>query len=763
MSVFAAIARRLFVVSAILLLAACGGGGGGAVSSPSAGDGFTVSATSLSFSAAQNGSLPTGQDIQTSFTNPEAYYVGAAYPPGVPPASWLTITTTGSGSAYTFHFSVNTTGLAPGTYSTTIGLGISRRDGSILAYRNVSVSYTVSLELAVSTTTVAFNGVFGSSAAIGNQTINISGTGLPWTASSDQPWVRLSSTSGTAPGALSVGVDTSALGVGLYAARITLSSSGYPDSTINITLNLARPVLYLSPAVVTLGGNTGRDFSTVPVQISLNTGSNAYSWSASSSSSWLQIGTTSGSASSSAATIHVGPNRSGLTGGTYTEVVSFTATVNGEVITASLPVTFNLDTHRILVPENGVALTSTPALSRLTGSVRVFDNMGLTTGWSASSDQPWLTVTPSGTTNDSLVLTANPAGLTPDTVHYATASLTSSDSTVENTEVVRVGLWVGSATPASTTTINMPYSELEADPIRPYVYLHNGSTNITVYNVYSGAVVTTVSSVGSQLGDMTIANDGSVLYVADYIAKAVVPINLDTGAVGSSWPIDQYVTIPRIAYARANGFRAILANDGRVYNAMNGAQTGTTFVTGAISGYQPLLAASLYGNRFCGLNSGLSPYTITCYSLDYASFGGGRPLVSAGKSGPWNVGSNGRDVALNADGTRAYVAAGAPYSFVVYDPTTTTTTMPVLQYLAANAYPTAIEIRPDGRIYGGAAVLYGPRDVWIYNPDGSLVADYYVSGYARWVLPRMVGVSGDGLRMITQTDDPRLQFTTVGP
>lgn len=141
-------------IAAFLLLTSCGGGGGGSASSSSNGDGFTISAASLSYAAPQNGPLPPDQNIQTSVTHPEAVSAGAAYPAGVAPATWLDVQVTGSGNSWTFHFSVNTTSLAPGTYTTTVGLGIARADTSIIASRLVNISYTVSYDkLAVKLTT----------------------------------------------------------------------------------------------------------------------------------------------------------------------------------------------------------------------------------------------------------------------------------------------------------------------------------------------------------------------------------------------------------------------------------------------------------------------------------------------------------------------------------------------------------------------------------------------------------------------------------
>ena len=129
----------------------------------------------------------------------------------------------------------------------------------------------------------------------------------------------------------------------------------------------------------------------------------------------------------------------------------------------------------------------------------------------------------------------------------------------------------------------------------------------------------------------------------------------------------------------------------------------------------------------------------------------------------FGIGSNGKDVAVNADGTRAYVASGAPYAFSVYDAATSQATLPVVQTLPGFPYPSIVEIAADGRIFAGAFNWYDPIDVWVYDPGGASLATYRIAGYARSLLDRQLKISGDGIRMITLTDDPALTFTTVGP
>ena len=66
----------------------------------------------------------------------------------------------------------------------------------------------------------------------------------------------------------------------------------------------------------------------------------------------------------------------------------FTATVNGDVVVRDVPVEFNLDTHRLIASENGVALVTTPSPTwrRLAHTVSVRSNLGLPVAWNATSD-----------------------------------------------------------------------------------------------------------------------------------------------------------------------------------------------------------------------------------------------------------------------------------------------------------------------------------------------------------------------------------------
>ncbi|TMH81352.1 MAG: hypothetical protein E6H49_07295 [Betaproteobacteria bacterium] len=709
-----------------------------------------ASPNALSFSHVVGSAAPAAQSV-TLAGDPTPWTASANQP-------WIGVTPNSGPGGGTVSVSADPSGLAAGgTYS------------GMITFTSAGNTTTVNVSLSVaapafqtSLDNLSFSGING--AILPSQSLNIgmnNGGAVTWNASAGAGWLVLDRTSGTQSDPLVVSVNPAngPLASGPYSSTVTLTGSfgGSPlNKTINVAMTLTKATLTINPASVTLGGSNGRDLSGVPVQLSLNSGTNLFAWN-STASSFIQRSLSSGNVSATPLTVTLTPSIGVLLSGTYSGSVNFTLQVNGDTVSNNLPVTFNLDSHRLLVDGNGVAFASTPTLSKLTRTLRVRDNLGLAANWTASSDQAWLTVSPSGTTDGDLVLTANPSGLPNDTVNLATVTITSPD--VENTEKVRVGLWVGSTTPTPTIAINTAYAEVAADPIRPYAYLAGTGSDIQIYNVYTGLLVNTITSVAAQVGAMTVSHDGSTLYAVDTTNFKIVPVNLDTRAVGAPW---LPTSLPLfLDYTRANGTELVLSGNGQIFNA----KTGTAYASRFDGGYYGyvVVAAGRGGTRFCTLNTGLSPYSVSCYPVDYTSLNGGQLLVGPEKSGVFGIGSNGKDVAVNADGTRAYVASGAPYAFSVYDAATSQGSMPVVQTLPGFPYPNIVEIAADGRIFAGASNWYDPVDVWVYDPGGAALATYRIAGYAKSLLDRQLKISGDGIRMITLTDDPALTFTTVGP
>ena len=842
----------LVVGLSLLLVISCGGGGGGggSVSGSGTGSGLEVNTNSVSFTANYYGALPSNQPVQVTVTAPDAYYLIAGYPAGMTPPIWLDMSISESVSPFTLNLRITSTSVSPGTHQTTVRVACTRSDNSIIAYRDITVNYTVTNVmsvapqtlnfsyysgsvltpsdqsvsiggqaytwtasanqawvqlgstsgtspstlsvgvdpaglpigihpavltvsdgstsktvditltitdgLTVAPSTLVFSYCLGSSATPAGQSVGINGPSIPWTASVNQGWVQLGSVSGTSPSALSVGVDSTGLAVGTHAAVLTLSY-GSSSKTVPITLTITAPSFSVTPSTIVLGGTSGLDVETQPLQFRLSTGTNSYPWTAtlttSSAGSWLLADATSGMVSASPVSINVDADRGALTGGTHTGNIALTATVNGEVVSIDIPVTLNTSAHKLFVPDNGVALSSTPTLSKLTHTVKVRDTYGLTTtNWNAVSDQSWLSVTTSGTTSDNLVLSADPAGLGSDTVHYAAVTISSPDAGIENTETIRVGFWVGSSDPASVFSDSTAYSEIIADAIRPYAYAHNGGTDIDIYNVYTGAVVDTISNVATHLGPMAKSSDGAFLYALDLANLQIVAVNLDTLAVGSGWDLGTgAMTYARIAYARPKGAGVLLVGNGWAYDATNGTRHTQDSFYGSAN-----IAPNLNGDVMILQQLGSSGHDLYRFSLDYSTFGPQQLFITLEQSSYETA--NATDVAVSDDGSRVYTACGGFYEFRIYDADTLT----LDQSLPAAAYPNNAEVGRNGLFYGGIFSWYGPTDIWVYDSSNAFQSSYYASGYAKNILERQLKVSADGLRIILLTTDPTIQFIT-GP
>jgi len=936
----------------VALLSGCGGGSGGGT-----GSGLSVSPTTLNFAAEYSASAPPAQYIDVTISNTNAVAIVAGYAAGTVVPSWMSLSLLGSGANWQVKATITSTSLTPGTYHATVRIGIVNSSSALIAYRDVQVTYVVSVHLGVSSSSLNFSYAIGSPSGPANQLVNITGAGINWTASADQAWVTLGTSSGIAPGSMAIIVDPTGLAAGTYNATVTISDTGSSDTAtvnvmltvsspafslssasltfngvsggtvapqnvsiavnngdtvswtavpgsawlsatpsgttpgtvvvgvdssvgplaagtynstvslsgtsggqplnttinvqftvtdpvftvnqstftfsgingatlsaqtlniavdngdniswtavaadgwlklgktsgtttpdtlgisvdpsvgpltagsysstvtltgtsngvamnkvVNVNLSLAKPTINITQSSILLGGSDGTSTSTQPLDFSINTGGNAYPWTLTlddGSGSWLIADSTSGTVSSTGATANLDANRSTVSGGSYAGTATVSVTVNGDVVTSSaIPVTLNVAAHKLFIADDGVALASMPTVSRLSQTLQVEENLGGAVSWSASSDQAWLSVTSSGTTPGNLTLTADPTGLTADTLYLATVTVSSSNPVIENTQTVRVGFWVGSSDPNATDSVSASFTEAVADPIRPYVYVNNGGTDITVYNVHTATVVTTISTVASTLGDMVTSSDGSTLWAVDTTNFEIVPVDLDTFSVGTAWSSTSLASATRLGYARPGGHGMVLVGaNGRLHDAGTGAELSQTFVP--TSGE---LAVSRASNLLCGLG--------WCSDLGYDELGN---AATVGASKTASAGSNCHDVAVNADGTRAYFACGSPYQFSVFD-TTTASPMTQLTPLTGGAYPGNIEIGSNDLIFGGRYPYSSTPDIWVYNSAGVEQATYDLTS---WIYDRQLVVSGDSLRMIVLTGaystTPYVEFVTVGP
>lgn len=673
---------------------------------------------------------------------------------------WVVLGSSAGSGPSNVSVGVNPEGLAPGTYTSTVTVTENDTNRTITTALTFTITAPV---LSLDVANLDFAGINGST--IDPQSANITmnnGDPLTWIATTSADWIVLGAASSTSPSALTIGVDPSItpLASGSYSGTVTVTgtSGGITVSdTLTVSLNLTQAQLSVSSPLVTLGGTYGLDFSNTAITTSLNTGVNTYPWTAvlNSSPNWLLTDKTS-DVSVNGDTIVLDANRAGMVEGVHAGSISITTQVNGDTLTTSVQVNLNLSAHELVPSDVGLAFTSTPTTSLLAATIAVSDTYGFVdTAWSASSDQSWLSVTGSGTTADTLSVTADPAGLATDTVHYAVITLTSSDSSIENSPIIRVALWNGLTDPSSVSTA-VAYSQVQTDPVRPYAYVHSGGANITVLNIYTGAVVTTWNSIGSTLGAMAISDDGSYLYVVDTANANVAIVNLDSGLVSKTFNVG--TSTPLLTFVRPAGHPTLIAGDGQTYDSLTGNALGAlTSITGRA------VATSADGKNLCALNIGISPWSLTCHVLGYSSLGAGAVISRSSLSrtgsggGMPTVGSNGRDVAVNADGSRVYVASGAPYNFTVLRGSDLT----YISSWVGTHYPNNVETSPNGNLVGAASSWYGPDDLWVYDQTGTELSRTYQSGSGQSILDRQVRISGDSKRIVVLTDDPILKIISM--
>jgi len=725
------------------VLSACGGGGGaGPVAQPNGA--FTISANAMTFSARENGADPGSQTLTIQVTGPNAAYVGAAYTTGQTPASWLGFSITGSGTTWELVLSIKSTALTPGTYTSTFEVGTASSSGTILQYQSVTVTYTVAAEVAITTQPYSGTFTYGDSTISSSVAVGVSAPGLQWTSSSDSSWIMVPAGRQSGTGTLQAIVNVASLSPGTYQGHVTVTDAADPTdvATLAFSVTVQPPTLTVTQTSVVLGGADGLSTGTPQnITFSLSTDTAAHPFAVTvqtnSGGSWLTSNVTSGTVSGAGTTIQVSGNRTGLVGGTYSGSVEISATVGDMVLTGQVPVTFNAEANRIVVGASGVGFSSSPAGSVLTRDVTVFSTLGLTdTPWQASSDQSWLTVTSSGFTGGAITLTASTSGLSMDTPHFATVTVTSPDASVENQQTIRVGIYVSSTAPASISqTVDEQY--VATSPVEPIAFVSNEGTDVTGYNVYTGAIDRTFTGVVATAGPMVVSGDGQYLFVYDETNRQVTELDAATGSVLQQFPSPAF-SGSVVGYMRPNGYPMLITPSAQEYDLT----TGTEYDNAVLGGLTDSVSLEASPD-----NSKLVNDSGAVFSIVRSALNGGELNVSL-LFGTSTVQGAAGQACFSADGQKVYTASGAPYNFYA----TSVVTELAAQVLPGEAYPDAISCVWNGLVVGGADAYYNATDVFVYyGPTGAQLAllDSSSLGGNRSLLPRGLAVSADGTRMVT--------------
>ncbi|MFA9219343.1 MAG: hypothetical protein ACEQSK_19870, partial [Sphingomonadaceae bacterium] len=490
------------------------------------------------------------------------------------------------------------------------------------------------------------------------------------------------------------------------------------------------------------------------VKLRLNPSTNEWPWALTPPPAWASASAITGSVSAAPASIVFTPVPTAAPTGTSTQLVGSVATINGDFVPASITLTINKDLHKLIPSETGIALSGTPGWSRVSHTINITDNYGGSAGWTASSDQPWLTLASTATT---LTLTADPTALPIDSYNSATITLTPADpSTVVPPEVIRVGFWKGTSSPVANSTLPLPYTTLAADPVRPLVYAHNGGAFIDIYNVYNNQKQATMAGLSASLGDMAVNASGDYLYVIDLNNKKLARLDLNSRSISAQWALPAGASkATRLRVIRPNGVELVVLSDGSTYLASSGARLPNLALTGGS------LDAPGDGKRLYQQSEGSNAIQLTTFSTDYAALGGGT-LFAARQAAASHAGSGtlGQDLAVSPDGSKVYTASSTPRLCSALNPAD----LGSLYYLpSGDVAPNNVEVGSDGRVYCGVAGKTSTADVWVYSSTGSLLKQLKFTTPGEQLLARQMVISGDGYLLIGLTDSGTVSVVPVGP
>jgi len=282
-------------------------------------DTLSFSPDFLSYSTVQNGT--TSSQSSTLSANS-----------GVPTvtltksADWIVLPLPALGS---LSFDINSSGLAPGTYSATVTASANGYADAIL---QVSLTVTMPNALSFSPASLSYSVIQNGTTSSQSSTLSANSEAPTVTLTKSADWIVLPS---PALGSLSFDINSSGLTPGTYSATVTASASGYADAILQVSLTVTMPnALSFSPASlsysVVQNGTTSSKSST----LSANSGTPTVTLTK--SATWIVL------PSPALGNLSFGVNSSGLAPGTYAATVTASASgYTSAVCNISFTVTSN--------------------------------------------------------------------------------------------------------------------------------------------------------------------------------------------------------------------------------------------------------------------------------------------------------------------------------------------------------------------------------------------------------------------------------------
>jgi uncharacterized protein (TIGR03437 family) len=463
-NVLGAVANPNIDVPVTLTVTNSTGGGGGGTTGPLT---ILLSQGNFSFFTTPNGGTAPAQTL-TLTANTGGLVNYQLQPATFNGGNWLNLSVLNGTTPGTVTVTVNTAGLAAGTYN---GQILLTAPGATNSGTGIPVTLTInaSTQLQPTPSGLVFNYVQGSTNFPQAQSAQVfsSGSVLTYSANASTTgggsWLSVNPQTATT-GAQQLVVSVSAailqsLQAATYTGFITITAGGAANSpySLPVTLNVlaagtgggggtGTAQLVTSPSQVTfytLQGSTNVSPQTIALAVA-NGATAAYQVSVTSANNWLQLlsaanGTAPGS-------FQIGANVSGLPAGTYSGTVTITSTgtTNSPV---NIPVTLIIggQSQLVLAPQ-GLLFTSQSGSAPSAQAVTLFTTTNISAPYSfatsTSNGGNWLNASASsGTvTPGSLLVSVNPQGLA---AGIYTGSVTISSGSVSNSpQVVQVTLVV---------------------------------------------------------------------------------------------------------------------------------------------------------------------------------------------------------------------------------------------------------------------------------------------------------------------------------
>src|SRR5579859_2996578 len=203
---------------------------------------LTVTPSPLTFNYQIGGTMPVAQSISVGSTGSALSYTATSSTNSG--GSWLSATPASSTTPGSESVSVNTTGLATGTYTGSVSIASSGAGNSPQTVA-VTLNVTSAPNLTTMPSTLTFNyQIGGATPAAQSVSVGSTGSALSYTitssTSSGGNWLSATPASSTTPGSESVSVNVTGLAAGTYTGSVAIASTGASNSpqTVPVTLNV---------------------------------------------------------------------------------------------------------------------------------------------------------------------------------------------------------------------------------------------------------------------------------------------------------------------------------------------------------------------------------------------------------------------------------------------------------------------------------------------------------------------------------------------